>query len=375
MRETLLDALLVRLPEESAGPAAQALCAGMTVTSLVRVADQTSAVPSLRFLARHASAKVRSAVARNPACPDDVLVALSADAAKSVARLARAHVMWRALAGDDPQVPAYSRQASADLQVLFASDSFHWFSWQTLAKSFARLLSDPEWLADEGFIRWVYADMDALGPSTAEVVGAERLMRALLPALSVPYRESALEVVLQDTDPGEFVTVVQALESVLRPSVVSAVGKNWKDVPLGTGYLRESGWVRVAFASCPDRLVLDALNSDDDLVFDLAVAQVRRRPKLQQVVLQQLSAAGHYGEPLDCRLLSALDDACLLDAPFAALQHTNDPDDGCERMLVLLAQEMSLIVRDVPDAWQTLKVLSEDFYGSVRELLAAVRTL
>lgn len=383
------------LPEAEQGDALKHLQAHFTVDDLILMAWNDDTPGVLRALSQHESAAVRVTVARNAAAPADVLEILAIDASVKVAATANRNLMWRALENDETEIPPYSVEAASEVYALV--NDRRWNDHVALGPALTRLLQDPEWNQNPHVIRNFYDEGDLKDPELIRAVGASNLVRTLIPALAPSQKAEALQRIADAATAEELLYAIQDNEAILMPLAkvkeedlacgcdcnaeydqkYHEDGESWSNG-------REENpdpleWVRIGSAHCSDERLLAALSGGNksDLSEGLAIANIRTRPHLQGAITRMIADMWSTRET-GLWLAEALVDEALLDLPFRILVEDTawvDPEDAVQRARKQFTAELSTITAERPQAWQTLFVLSGNYHGSAREMLAALRNL
>lgn len=372
--------LLFRMPDHVRVAAHQRVLGSMDDDELAEIAVRdTTPSDTLEVLATSTKAKVRVAVALNPACPVHVLKALSTDKAKTVCAAAQRQLLWSELNAPDAPTPKHTREKAAQLETFLLRDH-PWTSVPGVKEVLGRLLRDDTWIADHKFVRMCYETLAEMDEELLLEVGPGRFMRALL--ASMPHRhdyETALEWLWEQLPTTEFLRAVRDNEDILEAKVVREVGTRWKKTPLNAfdGHLPKA-WFRVGLTSCPDSLLLEAFDSDSEILASVAGANAQTRPHLRSAVIGSIVNVWEEYTELNVALLATLSDDALLDLPMELIANERPVYDGeetMERARRTVATAVSDIVQERPEAWDVLQVIADDYEGSARELLAALRNL
>lgn len=375
-----IDMLFARMPEDVRQLVNQRVFNALSEDELAEMAlRDTTTTDVLEMLATSTRAKVRVAVAFNLNCPPSVLQVLSTDKAKTVSAAAQRHLLWLDLTAPEAGVPKHTREKAAQLEIFLVRDH-PWTSVPGTKDVLGRLLSDDAWLADHKFVSMCYGTLAEMDAELLQAIGPGRFMRALLAGLPKRYDyEAALEWLWEQLSTPEFLKAIQDNEDVLTAKVAREVGAKWKKLPLDAfDGNHPDGWFRVGLASCPDKVLLEAFDSESEMLMSIAAANAQQRPHLKGKVIEHLVELWEEYSELNVPVLEALDDDALLDLPMELLAHARtlyEDAEALERARSAVAQAVSEILKERPDAWDILQVIGDDYEGSARELLAALRNL
>lgn len=384
---SLTDMVLCRMPQDARSDITDQVLASMPTSHLAQMAMRDATPPDvLRALSQWPRARVRQAVALNLSCPHDLLHTLSQDTAKTVADTARRHLLWVQVSQPGARIPTHSAEHLEQLEHFFVKDH----PWQTLPHSdtvLARLMQDDTWANDPRFIRLFYDSAGALPADEVRKIGGSRIAKALLQTLKEPAPkttllrdyEEALEWLSELLGPRETLSALKDNEDLLEPLVTRQLGAEWKTKSLDAhqGHPPE-GWARVALTSCPDHVLLEALDSGNELLVELAVGQVRSRAHLLPELVTRIREEWDEEGYLRWELAAALDDDTLLELPMEVLSEHRVYGEAAgetERARKVFAHRVAEIVREQPEAWEVLTALGENYEGTARDLLAALQTL
>lgn len=374
------DMILCRVQPEVRAAALEQVIPSLDVEDLVDVAARES-TPSdvLEVLARSPHAKVRQAVALNLLCPPALLESLSADKAKTVSATAQRHLFWAKISAPDAAVPEHSPEYVAMLEKLFQRDH-PWSALKDSDEVLARLLLNDDWIADSRFVRWCYESSGVFTDDTVKKIGPSRFARALVKASPQKLSfEEPLEWLWESLSTDEFLSAIQDNADIIEPRLDKELGSKWRKAKLNAfdGHL-PYGWSRVGLASCPDAVLLEALDSESELLLELASANARTRAHLHGDVIKAILRDHEEEGYLRWELIEALSDDALLDLPVELISEYRvygDDVDRIERVRTALALAVGEIASERPEVWSLLSVLGDYFEGSSRELLAALRSL
>ena len=361
---------------------------------LIQVAWHEASPGVLRGLSRHEDSNVRIAVARNAATPMDILEELADGEPSSVASAAKRNLMWRALEQDAAEVPPCTPELIDEVAALVRDR--RWHDHAPLGAALEKLLSDPDWNQNARVMRLFYNEGDLNDPSIVEAVGASSLMRILLSALEDNQKAEAVQRIAEAATPDALLHAIQSNEDTLKELTRRLARRrarrrrndlecdgdyeyddeydDWEEDR--NGYRNPLEWVRVGYSQCPSSVLFNALSDKSDDVGALALAHVRSRPDLRGEVTRLI--AEKQGVGADLWLAAALPEDALLDLPFQPLMEDplyTDDDDAAQIARMQFTAELRAITAERPEAWQTLFVLSNDYHGSAREMLAALRNL
>ena len=379
----IIGMVLSSLPAEDQVTAFEHLKHTMSEEQLIEIAgDEATPREVLQQLAGHKKASVRRAVARNAAAGCEVYETLARDTAKTVSAQAHRSLLRVALTTDGAAAPPWSMETFKQVCDIVADaqlSSWESPAFRSLTQMCKVLMSDTAWRGESSFMRWYYEEGLALDDDIIEEVGADSVAEALLAALPVGERERAVEYLSDVLDTGALLKAIQDNQKVLEEAVKKELGPGWKTQQLSVyDRHRPTGWIRVGFSNCPDSVLLEALESEEELLIQVAAANACTRDGLRTAVVKAVVTEWENESYALWDLAEALDDDGLLDLPLAMTtdwSFKRAPEELRDRFHTLFASKVRDIAHEDPQAWRTLAVLAEHHEGSARDLLVALKEL
>lgn len=374
-----LDTVLQWLPDDAKTRAYEHMLRHRSVNELQDTAkNSTTPETILDQLAQHSASSIRRNVALNTATKHDTLTRLQSDTTKTVRDAAEAHLLWRSLASPNPNVPACTPERIKLIQA-FAEHQ----TWRDSHRErvLTNLLCEPTWRTNTTFFHWAYLHEGLNLIDTISSIGASSVLTMLLTSLNDDDQGEALSEFADIVTAKELLDAARDNTEALTRLVTKTVGPNWTTEPLELIYLdwRPDGFLRLALPDISDDVLLEAITPEvDETMTELAIEHARQRPHLHGEIVQR--ASQYWDENSDYAWVAAhaITGTALLDLPLDMILQPVHPGDAHQphsEAQALFSEHAHRITAANPDAWDILRVLSNNYKGTGHDMLTAMSHL